>query len=398
MPFSYTINFNDPQQRPEDAPLLIDTRAALDAWSSYTTGKGTVDVQLNLVSLRGGFLADAGPALELAVDKDGARTVTQSNVITELLTGLDVNGAAPDLTINVNADLLSSLYLNPAPSSGGTIPRGKYDAVTILTHELGHALGVSGARDPATGALPANTETTWDRLVALQPDGTAFFTGAAAQTVYGGPVPVTTLKNGEQYYHLANSASDLLSKDLLGGTGLAAGESRSISRLDLAILRDLGLTVSTYDKLQFGTIVHDAQGVGGQVYLLYDALLGRAPDPIGFGAWIDAVQAGTPLRDIAKVIRSKNAGPFEITLDIVFKNREDFEAVKKSGVITRELVSQLYNVPTQAIITFGFFELVNAVKITLPRPRAQGGVGETDMHAAQQHVPLQEIRVPWPAS
>jgi hypothetical protein len=108
------------------------------------------------------------------------------------------------------------------------------------------------------------------------------------------------------------------------------------------------------------------------------------------------VAVDTPLRDIAKVIRSKNAGPLEITLDIVFKTREDFDAVKKSGVITRELVSQLYNVPTQAIITFGFFELVNAVKITLPR--AQGGVGETDMHAAQQHVPLQEIRVPWPES
>ena len=40
----------------------------------------------------------------------------------------------------------------------------------------------------------------------------------------------------------------------------------------------------------------------------------------------------TPLRDIAKVVRSKNAGPFEITLDIIFKNREDFDAVKKSGV------------------------------------------------------------------
>jgi hypothetical protein len=38
------------------------------------------------------------------------------------------------------------------------------------------------------------------------------------------------------------------------------------------------------------------------------------------------------------------------------------------------------------------------VKITLPRPRVQGGVGETDMHAAQQHVPLQEIRIPWPAT
>ncbi len=105
----------------------------------------------------------------------------------------------------------------------------------------------------------------------------------------------------------------------------------------------------------------------------------------------------TPLREIAKVVRSKNAGPFEITLDVIFKNREDFEAVKKSGVITKELISELYNVPTQSIITFGFFDLVNAVKITLPRPRAQGGIGETDMHAAQQHAPLHEIRVPWPA-
>ena len=104
----------------------------------------------------------------------------------------------------------------------------------------------------------------------------------------------------------------------------------------------------------------------------------------------------TPLRDIAKVVRSKNAGPFEITLDIVFKSRDDFDAVRKCGVITKELVSQLYNVPTQNIITFGFFELINAVKITLPRPRVQGGIGETDMHAAQQHVPLQEIRVPGP--
>ena len=104
------------------------------------------------------------------------------------------------------------------------------------------------------------------------------------------------------------------------------------------------------------------------------------------------------LGELAQLIRSKNAGPFEITLDIIFKNRDDFESVRKSGVITRELISELYNVPTQAIITFGFFDLINAVKITLPRPRAQGGIGETDMHAAQQHAPLQEVRVPWPAA
>src|SRR5260370_22021066 len=99
----------------------------------------------------------------------------------------------------------------------------------------------------------------------------------------------------------------------------------------------------------------------------------------------------TPLRDIAKVVRSKNAGPFEITLDIVFKTREDFEAVKKSGVITKELVSELYNMPTQNIITFGFFDLVNPVKITLPPPPRPGRIRRTHNHAPQPHLPPRDI-------
>lgn len=102
------------------------------------------------------------------------------------------------------------------------------------------------------------------------------------------------------------------------------------------------------------------------------------------------------LGEIAKMVRSKNAGPFEITFDVIFKTKEDFEAVRATGVLTKQLVSQLYGVPTQLISTFGYFDLVNAVKITFPRPRTQGSVGETDMHATQQHVPLANVMIPWP--
>jgi hypothetical protein len=52
------------------------------------------------------------------------------------------------------------------------------------------------------------------------------------------------------------------------------------------------------------------------------------------------------LRSIAMVIRSKNAGPFEITLDVIFSSREDYEAVKRANVITRELIAKLYHVAT----------------------------------------------------
>lgn len=97
------------------------------------------------------------------------------------------------------------------------------------------------------------------------------------------------------------------------------------------------------------------------------------------------------LRDIARVIRSKNSGPFEVTFDVIFKNHDDFVAVRDSGAITPESFAKLYNLATEQLITFGFFERVLALKVTIPRPTAQGSVGETDMHAAQLHVPLQTI-------
>lgn len=100
------------------------------------------------------------------------------------------------------------------------------------------------------------------------------------------------------------------------------------------------------------------------------------------------------LKDIAKVIRSKNAGPFEITMDIIFENKDDFKKVISSNVITKELISKLYNLSVNDIITFEKFEAANAIKITIPRPRPQGSIGETDMHAAQQHVPLMNIEIP----
>ena len=39
------------------------------------------------------------------------------------------------------------------------------------------------------------------------------------------------------------------------------------------------------------------------------------------------------LRDISKVIRSKNAGPFELTFDVIFKTNQYNEKVKSSGVL-----------------------------------------------------------------
>lgn len=100
------------------------------------------------------------------------------------------------------------------------------------------------------------------------------------------------------------------------------------------------------------------------------------------------------LRDIAKVIRSKNAGPFELTFYVIFKTKEDYEKVKASGVLNKRLIASLYNLDPQNILTFVFYDAANAVKITIPRMRPQGSIGEVDMHGAQQYVPLFDIDIP----
>lgn len=104
----------------------------------------------------------------------------------------------------------------------------------------------------------------------------------------------------------------------------------------------------------------------------------------------------TKLKDLAKIIRSKNSGPYEITFDIMFQERSVYEHVKQSGVLTRELISKLYCVEDKDIITCMFFDPAQAFKFTLKRPEGslQGSINESDTFGAQQHAPLFDIEIP----
>lgn len=101
------------------------------------------------------------------------------------------------------------------------------------------------------------------------------------------------------------------------------------------------------------------------------------------------------LADLARVIRSKNAGPFEVTLDVIFPDRPTYERVRDGGFFTRERVAALYRIPPADVFEIVFFDPALALKITMARQRAQGSVGETDTYAAQQHGPLLELALPW---
>ena len=101
------------------------------------------------------------------------------------------------------------------------------------------------------------------------------------------------------------------------------------------------------------------------------------------------------LRDYAKIIRSKNAGPYEITFDILFPDRESYEIVKASGILCRETVCALYHVTPDKIKAMLWFEPAQAFKFTIVRPgrSLQGSVGENDTYGTQQHAPLLDLEI-----
>jgi len=99
------------------------------------------------------------------------------------------------------------------------------------------------------------------------------------------------------------------------------------------------------------------------------------------------------IREIAQVCKSKNAGPFELTLDVVFDNRELFERVKATGVLGPALFARLYGV-APADVLFTVYDAGYAFKATIPRRIPSGDLGDTDVYGAQQHAPLLDVEIP----
>lgn len=94
------------------------------------------------------------------------------------------------------------------------------------------------------------------------------------------------------------------------------------------------------------------------------------------------------LRDAARVIRSKNSGPYELTFDIIFKDRETLDAVILSGGFSREMIARLYSVELDDVKDIISFTPANALKATIRRSVVSGSLGDTDIYGAQQHAPL----------
>lgn len=98
------------------------------------------------------------------------------------------------------------------------------------------------------------------------------------------------------------------------------------------------------------------------------------------------------LVDAARVIRSKNAGPLHLTLDLMFEDEARYEVARRSPALGAEAIAHLYGVSANLVQVIAYPAAL-ALKVVIERPAVAGSPGDADVYGAQQHRPLLGIEL-----
>jgi hypothetical protein len=98
------------------------------------------------------------------------------------------------------------------------------------------------------------------------------------------------------------------------------------------------------------------------------------------------------LIDIARVIRSKNAGPTTLTVDLMFNDSTGFERALAAPSLKAEAIALLYALEPSQVEVIAYPPAV-AIKIVMDRMVVAGNPGDRDVYGAQQHAPLLHVEV-----
>lgn len=330
--------------------------------AQYLQSNAVIDVAVVVdESISGATIAQAGPTgVVTEGQRPGGGTILQTDAAAEIRTGVDPNGTTSEITVT-----LTRLFFNTNSSYLGlssTVPTGRFDAVSVLTHEMTHGIAFTGymERSDFSGSTvaPSGFYSDYDtQLVSI--DSKPYFGGKVAQIIYGGPLPLYA-STGSAIYHTDSTAA-ALKNDLMAPVA-TNGVRVGLSDYDLAIYRDLGLPVNktlrspdghtivpgvgdqaingtagldtaviltartgytvlavsdgsfllkgsmgndqlqSVERVTFSDntgIALDINGAGGQAYRLYQAAFNRTPDQGGLGYQMHALDTGTALKAVA---------------------------------------------------------------------------------------------------
>ena len=98
------------------------------------------------------------------------------------------------------------------------------------------------------------------------------------------------------------------------------------------------------------------------------------------------------LMDYTKMLRSKNAGPLWLTMDLSFEDKSTLLKLLQSGVLNAATIAKLYDVDEEMVRIIPY-PVVNAIKVTIPRKYPSGALEDDDIYGCQQHMRLANLEV-----
>lgn len=228
----------------KQADFLANLDAAMEAWNQVIAISTPLDIEIHVENSGVGRLDAASESSHIA-GHWGTRDVFEEGAAYKLRTGEAPQPGRPDILIRINPKYLADeVWIDPHPTKKDIpVPSHKVDLVSLLKHELGHAFGFQSFRDLKTAELPAGYMSLLDKLT-IKRGGRFLFVGPNSQRVYGGPVPLTSNIESQNFAHYGNAGDPAaLTGGLMGGVAFYYARRYEIGAVDIAILQDLGVPV-----------------------------------------------------------------------------------------------------------------------------------------------------------
>ncbi|WP_367038848.1 DUF4387 domain-containing protein [Streptomyces sp. Je 1-332] len=96
--------------------------------------------------------------------------------------------------------------------------------------------------------------------------------------------------------------------------------------------------------------------------------------------------------EVCRQVRSKVAGPFWVTIDLMFDGEDNYRRYAESPALGADAIAAVYDVDPKKVTLFPIPTL-HILKISYPRRTPQGGVEERDLHSGQQYAYLLDVEL-----
>jgi len=224
----------------------------------YIIWKGVLDIEIQVKPASALTWSTANGLLPALGQITWTGSSWTNSTLQECLTGVDVNTQLPDAgcTIYLGADGTirnygSPVWFDPNPQFDvkPDLPKGYFDFIGVLTHEIFHCLGFYAVTDQ------------WKKFV-IKDGSQSYFDGPITKSLLGGALPLAPTDNSDHYGNIA-LATNNAPRGLMWLFGNYELNRLDIGRIDLAVLQDLGYQIKTYEGLPLFELSDSSPNITG---------------------------------------------------------------------------------------------------------------------------------------